>query len=55
MKNKFCLLHWPLSWFETSPTFPTNQCTYKAVSLLKEVFPIKKKIVPFWCCKSVEH
>lgn len=42
MKNKFCLLHGSLSWFETSPTFPANQCTYKGVSLLKEVFPIKK-------------
>lgn len=32
-ENKFCLLHGRLSWFETSPTFLTNQCTLKEVFL----------------------
>lgn len=44
-----------LPWFETSPTLPMNQCTYRDLTFKRRVHPIKKYVVPFWCCKSVEH
>lgn len=53
MENKFCILHGHFSWFETSPTFLTNQCTYEGISFLKEVFPGGGGA--FSCCRSVEH
>lgn len=58
MKNKFCLLHGPLSWFKTPSTFP-NKSVY-----LQRGQPFKSSISRgeegrgqclFLCCKFMEH